>query len=72
MCQQRGWTALHAAAENGHLDVCKWLVAEAGCDASVATNVSVVYCVCVCLCAVGLGSSAVCACVCLSGAWVFV
>ena len=31
------------AASEGRLDICKWLVAEVGCDASVKDRVSCVF-----------------------------
>ena len=38
--EQEGWTPLHDASYNGHLKVCKWLVAECGCDVSAKDYVS--------------------------------
>ena len=43
--EQDGWTPLHSANWQGHLEVCQWLVAECGCDASAKTNVSCSRCI---------------------------
>ena len=40
-CEQYGHTPLHGACSGGHLELCKWLGAECGCDATVKSNVSV-------------------------------
>ena len=37
--EQDGRTLLHVASDKGHLEVCKWLVTECGCDASATKNV---------------------------------
>jgi hypothetical protein len=53
-CDQYDVTALLAACDNGHLDVARWLVTDAGSDARLERDCVSYRCLCVCDCAFSL------------------